>query len=45
MVVLLGGERMQRPREINCPNLGFHVILDLRDTSLVGQTHFVYWTR
>ena len=29
---------MERLREINCPSLGFHAILDTRDTSSVGQT-------
>ena len=45
MIVPLGGERMGRSCEINYPNLGFHVILDIRDTSLMGRTHLVYWTR
>ena len=39
MIVSLGGERMERSREINCPSLGFHVILDMRDTSSTGWTH------
>ena len=39
MIVTLGGERMERLREINCPSLGFHVILDMRDMSLVGWTN------
>ena len=34
-----GGEKMERPREINCPCLGFHAILDMRDTSSAGWTH------
>ena len=34
-----GGEKMERSREINCPSLGFHVILDIRDTSFAGRTH------
>ena len=29
---------MERLCEINCPSLGFHAILDTRDTSSVGQT-------
>ena len=33
------GEKMKRSREINYPNLRFHVILDMRDTSLAGRTH------
>ena len=40
MIVPLKRERMERSREINCPSLGFHVILDTRDTSLAGRTHF-----
>ena len=36
---MIGGERMERSREINCPNLGFHVILDMSNTSLARQTH------
>ena len=39
MIFLLGGERMERSYEINCPKLGFHAILDMKDTSLVGWTH------
>ena len=39
MIVSLGGERMERPREINCLSLGFHAILDMRDTSSAGWTH------
>ena len=39
MIVPLGEERAERSREINCPSLGFHAILDMRDTSSVGQTH------
>ena len=39
MIVPLGGERMERSREINCPSLGFHAILDTRDTSSTGWTH------
>ena len=39
MFFLLGGERMERSYEINCPKLGFHVILDMKDTSPVGWTH------
>jgi len=39
MIISLGGERMERLREINCPNLRFHAILDMRDTSLAGRTH------
>ena len=39
MIVSLGGERMEKPCEINCPNLGFHAILDMRDTSLARWTH------
>ena len=35
-----GRERMERSREINYPSLGFHAILDIRDTSSVGRTHF-----
>ena len=34
-----GGERMERSLGIKCPNLGFHVILDIRETSSVGQIH------
>ena len=34
-----GGERMERLREINYHSLGFHVILHIRETSSVGQTH------
>ena len=34
-----GGERVERLREINCLSLGFHAILDMRDTSSVGRTH------
>ena len=30
---------MERLCEINCPSLGFHAILDIRDTSLMGWTH------
>ena len=36
---LLGGERIERPREINYASLGFHVILDMRDTSSGGRSH------
>ena len=39
MIIPLGGERIERSREINYPNLGFHVILDIRDTSSMGRTH------
>ena len=39
MIVLLGGERMERPCEINCSNLGFHAILDMKDTSSARRTH------
>ena len=39
MIVPLERERMERSREINRPGLGFHAILDMRDTSSVGQTH------
>ena len=35
-----GRERMERLHEINYPSLGFHAILDIRDTSSVGRTHF-----
>ena len=30
------GKRMERSHEINCPNLRFHVLLDMRDTSSAG---------
>ena len=33
------GEKIKGSCEINCPSLGFHAILDMRDTSLAGQTH------
>ena len=39
MIVSLGGERKQRSHEINCPSLGLHAILDMRDTSSIGWTH------
>ena len=39
MIVLLGGERMERLREINCPSLGFHAILDMRNTPSAGRIH------
>ena len=39
MIVPLGGERMKRLCEMNCPSLGFHAILDMKDTSSAGQTH------
>jgi len=39
MIVPLGGERMERSREINRPSLGFHAILDMKDTSSAGRTH------
>ena len=32
-------DRKERSREINCPNLRFHVILNIRDTSSAGWTH------
>ena len=38
MIVSLGGERTKRSREINCRSLGFHAILDMKDTSSVRQT-------
>ena len=39
MIVPLGGERMDRSREINYPSLGFHAILDMRVTSSARRTH------
>jgi len=39
MIVTLEGERMERLHEINYPNLGFHAILDMKDTSSAGWTH------
>ena len=33
------GERMERSLGIKCPNLGFHVILDIRETSSAGRIH------
>ena len=39
MIVPLRGEKMERPHEINYPIIGFHVILNMRDTSSVGWTH------
>ena len=30
---------MERLHEINCHSLGFHAILDTRDTSSAGWTH------
>ena len=39
MIVPLGGERIERLREINYPSLGFYAILNIRDTSSVGRTH------
>ena len=30
---------MERSREIDYPSLGFHAILDMRDTSSVGRTN------
>ena len=30
---------MERSREINCPSLGFHAILDMSDTSSARRTH------
>ena len=39
MIVPLGGERMDRSREINYPSLGFHAILDMRVTSSAKRTH------
>ena len=39
MIVPLEGERMDRSCEINYPSLGFHVILDMRVTSLARRTH------
>ena len=37
--LIVGGKRKEISREINCPSLGFHAILDMRDTSLAGRTH------
>jgi len=39
MIVSLGGERKERSHEINCPSLGLHAILEMRDTSSTGWTH------
>ena len=39
MIVLLRGERMERSHEINCPSLGFHAILDMRNISSARRTH------
>lgn len=39
MIVQLEGERMERSRERNCPSLGLQAIIDMKDTSSVGQTH------
>ena len=30
---------MERLRETNCLSLGFHAILDMKDTSSMGRTH------
>ena len=38
MIILLKGEKVERSHEINCHSLGFHAILDMRDTSSVGWT-------
>ena len=40
MIVPLGGERMGRSHKVNYPSLGFYAILNMRDTSLAGRTHF-----
>ena len=39
MIISMEGERMERLREINCPNLGFHAILNMKDTPLAGRIH------
>jgi len=39
MIVSLEGEGIERSHEINYPSLGFHTILDMRDTSSAGWTH------
>ena len=39
MIVQLEGEKVERLCEINCLSLGFHAILDMRDTSSMGRTH------
>ena len=39
MIIPLEGEKKKRSCEINCPSSGFHAILDMKDTSLVGRTH------
>jgi len=39
MIIPLEGKRMERSHKINCPSLGFHANLDMRETSSVGWTH------
>ena len=39
MIVPAGGERMERSHEINCPSLGFHVILVMGEISSAGWTY------
>ena len=39
MIVLLKGEKVEKSRKINCPSLGFHAIVDMKDTSLVRWSH------
>ena len=38
MIVPPRGKRMERSHKINCPNLGFHMILIMKEISLVGRT-------
>ena len=42
---LIRGEGKERLCEINCPSLGFHAILSMKDTSLVERTHSRNWTK
>ena len=38
MIVPSRGKRMERSHKINCPSLGFHMILIMKEISSVGRT-------